>query len=212
MIEALFDRGNYWAIVGLMMIGLYITFQSENMIKRLVGLSIFQTSVFIFYITLGKVAGGTAPILLEVDQGGHHGGDHGPAHGAADGDHGADDHGAPETASISGPAPGPSGTADETAAGLSPPLSDAVADTYPTGAEPPVEPAASSLEGVYSNPLPHVLILTAIVVGVATLSVGLALVVRIREAYGTIEADDVRAIDIDTAEKETESDAAGAAA
>mgnify|MGYP003652432191 CR=1 FL=1 len=117
MLEFILERANYWAIIGLMMIGLYITFASGNLIKRLVGLSLFQTSVCLFYVTLGKVAGGTAPILYGED---------------------AIEH-------------------------------------------------------------PHVLMLTAIVVGVATLSVGLALIVRIREAYGSIESDEVREIDLETA-------------
>ncbi|MEE9195489.1 MAG: cation:proton antiporter subunit C [Alphaproteobacteria bacterium] len=50
---------------------------------------------------------------------------------------------------------------------------------------------------VYSNPLPHVLILTAIVVGVATMALGLALVVRIREAYGTIEEEEIEQLEGD---------------
>ncbi len=103
---------NYWVVVVLMMIGLYIVVSRGNLIKKIVGLNIFQTSVFLLYISLAKVAGGTAPI------------------------------------------------ADERFT-------------------------------VYTNPLPHVLILTAIVVGVATTSLGLALVVRIREAYGTIEEDEI---------------------
>lgn len=103
---------NYWACIVLMMIGLYTTIARPNLIKKLIGLSIFQVSVFLLYISLGKVSGGTAPILGE---------------------------------------------------GI---------DTY-------------------SNPLPHVLILTAIVVGIATLSLGLALVVRIGEAYHTIEEDEI---------------------
>ncbi len=103
---------NYWVVVVLMMIGLYIVVSRGNLIKKIVGLNIFQTSVFLLYISLAKVAGGTAPI------------------------------------------------ADERFT-------------------------------VYANPLPHVLILTAIVVGVATTSLGLALVVRIREAYGTIEEDEI---------------------
>ena len=102
---------NYWIVIFLMMSGLYIVMARANLIKKMVGLSIFQASVFIFYLTMGKVAGGTAPIVI---------------------------------------------------AGVS----------------------------AYSNPLPHVLILTAIVVGVATLALGLALIVRIKEAYGTIEEDD----------------------
>ena len=147
MLLFILERANYWAIIGLMMIGLYITFASGNLIKRLVGLSLF-----------GIVAGGTAPILMDPDKPGGHGGGHGE-------DHAGEAHAALDatlTAAASG---------------------DRVAD----------------LANAYSNPLPHVLMLTAIVVGVATLSVGLALIVRIREAYGTIEADEVREIDMETA-------------
>ena len=149
MLEFILERANYWAIIGLMMIGLYITFASQNLIKRLVGLSIFQTSVFLFYITLGKIAGGTAPILYGEDAAGGHGA--------------AEAHGAVQ--------------------------------------------AHSALTNTYSNPLPHVLILTAIVVGVATLAVGLAMIVRIREAYGTIEGDEVRNIDREVAVAEEREDA-----
>ena len=108
---------NYWVIITLMMTGLYIIVARGNLIKKIVGLNIFQVSVFLLYITIGKVKGGTAPILT----------------------------GNPET--------------------------------------------------VYSNPLPHVLILTAIVVGVATTALGLALVVRIKEAFGTIEEDEILEIE-----------------
>lgn len=104
---------NYWVAVVLTMIGLYIVIASDNLVKKLVGLNIFQTAVFLIYITIGKVEGGTAPILKE----------------------GFD---------------------------------------------------------VYSNPLPHVLILTAIVVAVATTSVGLALVTRIKEEYGSVEEAEMR--------------------
>ena len=106
----------YFVTVLLMITGLFIVIARGNLIKKLVGLSIFQTSVYLLYIAPGKIIGGTAPIL-----------------------------------------------------------SDAFT--------------------LYSNPLPHVLILTAIVVGVATLALGLALVVRIREAYGSIEEDDILASD-----------------
>ena len=102
--------------VFLMIAGLFIIIARSNLIKKLVGLSMFQTSVYLLYITPGKLIGGTAPII-------------------------------------------------------------------------------SPQYTVYSNPLPHVLILTAIVVGVATLAVGLALTVRIREAYGSIEEDEVLASD-----------------
>ncbi len=152
MLEFIAARGNYWLIIALMMTGLYITFEANNLIKRLVGLSVFQTSVFLFYITLGKVASGTPPILMGGDI---------KKHGEAP--HAAGGYGAGAEAAHGG------------------------------------EAGHAALENVYSNPLPHVLILTAIVVGVATLAVGLALVVRIREAYGTIESDEVRAMDIDVA-------------
>lgn len=117
---------NYWIVVVLMMIGFYILISRGNLVKKLVGLNVFQTSVFMLYISLGKVSGGTAPILLS---GGH----------GASAEH-------------------------------------AVANGHAV---------------LYSNPLPHVLILTAIVVGIATTSVGLALAVRIKEAYGTVEEDEI---------------------
>ncbi|WP_420561817.1 cation:proton antiporter subunit C [Tepidicaulis sp.] len=108
---------NYWMVIVLMMIGLYIVVSRGNLVKKIVGLNLFQTAVFMLYISMGKIIGGTAPILT--------------------------------------------GNPDE----------------------------------VYSNPLPHVLILTAIVVGVATTALGLALIVRIRERYGTIEEDEIADIE-----------------
>lgn len=107
---------NYWVVVVLMMTGFYVVIAQGNLIKKIIGLNIFQTSVFVFFISMAKRDGGTAPIHV-------------------------------------------AGIAD------------------------------------YSNPLPHVLILTAIVVGVALTAVGLALAVRINEAYGTIEEDEVNALD-----------------
>ena len=115
--EFVLGRLNYWFFIFLMMIGLYIVIAKSNLMKKIVGLNIFQTSVFMLYISIGKVSGGTAPIFpmdMKVD---------------------------PNLA--------------------------------------------------YSNPLPHVLILTAIVVGVATTSLGLALMVRIRENYYTIEEHEI---------------------
>lgn len=104
---------NNWIVILLMMIGLYIVIAHGNLIKKIVGLTILQTSVFIFYISMAKVEGGTAPIL-------------------------------------------------------------------------------DSKIILYSNPLPHALILTAIVVGIATMALGLALVVRIKEAYGSVEEEDIQ--------------------
>ena len=112
---------NYWLFIMLMMTGLFIVISRGNLIKKIVGLNIFQTSVFMFYISIGKVAGGTAPI-------------------------------------------------------------------FPTDMK--INPST-----LYSNPLPHVLILTAIVVGIATTALGLALIVRIREAFGTIEDEEISLIE-----------------
>jgi len=169
MLEFVLERGNYWAIIGLMMIGLYIAFAATNLIKRLVGLGLFQTSIILFYISLARIDGGTAPILYGKDYGKSKG--HGDDHGAAT------DH-----------------------------AGDAV-DHSANGYEAATGYAAEGLENIYSNPLPHVLMLTAIVVGVATLAVGLAIIVRIREAYGTVEADEIRSMDLEVAISEAASEA-----
>jgi multicomponent Na+:H+ antiporter subunit C len=115
-VSAFASHYTYWITVLLMAAGLYIMIARGNLVKKLIGLSIFQTSVYLLYIAPGKLIGGTAPIVSEAYK-------------------------------------------------------------------------------VYSNPLPHVLILTAIVVGIATLALGLAIVVRIREAYGSIEEDEIVAAD-----------------
>lgn len=140
------EHFNYAVVIVLMMTGLYVVFASDNMIKKLVGLSVFQTSVFLLYITIGKVSGGVPPIIEGLHGGGH------------EDDHAALSQGLQAAA---GSAQGSHGGGHEAA------------------------------QVLYSNPLPHVLILTAIVVGVATLAVGLALVVRIREVYGTIEEAEI---------------------
>ena len=103
---------NQWITIFLMVSGLYIVIARGNMVKKLIGLSLFQTSVYLLYLSAGKILDGTVPVLTESRE-------------------------------------------------------------------------------VYSHPLPQVLILTAIVVGIGTLAVGLALVVRINEAYGTIEEDEI---------------------
>ena len=170
MVEFILERGNYWAIIGLMMIGLYTLFAATNLIKKLVGLSVFQTSIILFYISLSRIDGGTAPILYGSDAKGH-GGGHGDEAAAAGGYAADAAHGAADAA----------------------------------------HGAAHGFEHVYSNPLPHVLMLTAIVVGVATLAVGLAIVVRIREAYGTIESDEIRDMDLEVALAEYAEDHPGEA-
>lgn len=110
---------NYWIVIVLMMAGLYTVIAKGNLVKKVIGLNLFQTSVILMYVGMGRVEGGTAPIL----------------------EFGAD---------------------------------------------------GEAVEGIiYSNPLPHVLMLTAIVVGIATTAVALALVVRINEAYDSIEEDEI---------------------
>lgn len=133
--ERAIDLYNYWIVIFLMMTGFYVVIARGNLVKKVIGLNIFQISVFLLYITMGKVNGGTAPIL---------------------------------------------------------PLPENVQVTADGQPRPPQGFDA------YSNPLPSVLILTAIVVGVATTAMALALIVRIREAYGTIEEDEILSQDLET--------------
>ena len=118
MVELVIAKWNYLVVVALMMVGLFTVMSRQNLVKKLIGLTIFQTAVFLFYISLARVEGGTAPIIID-------------------------------------------------------------------GRTPP--------EVLYSNPLPHVLILTAIVVAVGTTALGLALVLRINDAFGSIEEDEILA-------------------
>ena len=146
---------NYWIVIFLMMTGFYIVIARENLIKTIIGLNIFQTSVFLLYITMGKVTGGTAPILK-----GSHSGE---SHGAES--HGAESHGAEHGQELH------------------------------AAAEGHLDSGVEAVAEIYSNPIPSVLMLTAIVVGIATTALALALVVRIREEYGTIEEDEILEMD-----------------
>lgn len=234
-LEFILERYNYWIVIVLMMIGLYTVFARGNLVKKVVGLNLFQTSVFIFYITIGKIAGGTAPIYMggELDHGGGHS-DAGEGHGAEPGHdvESAAHEPAPDSLhdKIENSALGDAPVNDLKAAAQAqqqagahdaPSLhdepvteadkigNDALLDiAKPSGLEFETagehgadaahsagEAAHAAAEIIYTNPLPHVLILTAIVVGVATTAVGLALAVRIREAYGTIEEDELEAQD-----------------
>jgi multicomponent Na+:H+ antiporter subunit C len=153
---------NYWVFIFLMMVGFYILISRGNLIKKIVGLNVFQTSVFFLYISMGKIFGGTAPILFgEMSHGGEE-------------DHAAESDAGTEAA----------GEAADALAGAAQGAADAASHAVEAGADV-----------IYSNPLPHVLILTAIVVGIATTAVALALVVRIHEAYGTIEEDEIHEMD-----------------
>ncbi|WP_373085332.1 cation:proton antiporter subunit C [Sneathiella sp.] len=118
------EHFNYWVFIILLMLGLFTVMSRSNLIKKMIGLSLFQISVFLFYISMGKVTGGTAPIVVET--------------------------------------------------------------------------LGNASEPVYSNPLPHVLILTAIVVGIATTALGLSLVVRIKETFGTVDEDEILALEEDS--------------
>ncbi len=271
MLSTLSSHYNYYIVIILMMLGLYAVFSSGNMVKRLVGLGMFQASVFLFYISIGKVLGGQPPILPEKTHGHDEGhGDEGHGGGHAD-DHAPhtatlpDEHGAPPSAHHDGAGDaGVVGLSDTSSAISDDALDDgagsamepgdqnagdagasALVETDPSASDPsdaarsdsalndsgggdamdisiatqpgpvgenaaqavphdgldhgsveaPHADPGGSLEVLYSNPLPHVLILTAIVVGVATLAVGLALVVRIRETYGSIEEEDINLAD-----------------
>lgn len=115
---------NYWIYVLLMMIGLYGVIAKPNLIKQAIALGLFQTGIFLYYISMAVIDGGTAPVWY--------------------------------------------------------------ADPQDPG---------QKFQGPYDNPLPHVLILTAIVVSVSVLAVALALIINIKRAYGTIEADQIELMD-----------------
>ena len=136
---------NYWVVIVLMMIGLYTVIARDNLVKKMMGLNMFQVAVIMFYVSMGKVEGGTAPILIATEH-------------ADAAEHGAEARHAPD-------------------------------DGH--GHDDGHDEAEASAEVLYSNPIPHVLMLTAIIVGVAVTSLALALVVRIQEAYGTIEEDEI---------------------
>ena len=162
--ELILGLYNYWIVIFLMMTGFYIVIARENLIKTIIGLNIFQTSVFLLYITMGKVKGGTAPILSR-EEAEHM--SHGHAHEIDHVTH-AGEHIENATSEVH--------HANE--------ATDHVA-----------EHAHEATEIIYSNPIPSVLMLTAIVVGIATTALALALIVRIREDYGTIEEDEILEID-----------------
>ena len=163
---------NYWVVIFLMMTGFYIVIARSNLIQKVIGLNIFQISVFLLYITMGKVTGGTAPILP------YHHSSH-ATHGVQLQDHVAQqDHVEDETESV----------ASQSEADPSDPTTEA----HPEEAGHAPGDAA---EPRYTHPLPSVLMLTAIVVGVATTALALALVIRIGEAYGTIEEDEILELD-----------------
>jgi len=123
LISTIVAKYNYWIYIALMMIGLYAMIAKNNLVKKIVGMNIFQTAIILFYVSIGVKKGANIPII-----------EHG---------HGAEHH---------------------------------------------VVHAAD-----YINPLPHVLMLTAIVVGVATLGVALALALRIYDRYNTLEEDEILA-------------------
>ncbi len=121
--ETIITDYNYWIYILLMMIGLYAMLSQNNLVKKIIGMSIFQTAIIVFYVSIGAKKDATIPII-----------EHGHGHGAA-------------------------------------------------------SQAISALQ--YVNPLPHVLMLTAIVVAVSTLGVALAIILGIHRQYGTLEEDEI---------------------
>ena len=174
---------NYWLVIALMMTGLFLILSKSNMVKTIIGLNFFQVSVIMFYVSMGKVDHGTAPILFDKDV---------PSHDAEhhDGEH-KDDHGSnlkldDGTMFLAATGGGhSSGIAAKKGNSKKVPQAATKDKTKTSFAKSP----KSGI--IYSNPLPHVLMLTAIVVGVATTALALSLVVRINEAYGTIEEDEL---------------------
>ncbi|MBI1371879.1 MAG: sodium:proton antiporter [Phycisphaera sp.] len=168
---------NYWVVIVLMMIGFYTVITRGNLVKKIIGLNVFQVSVFWLYISMGKIVGGTAPITPD-DVWEHL--EHDVEEVQVDGQNGEPPHAANSYAAL------PREGRYEPGFEYHPPADDEPAGQVTHEYNDPT---------VYSNPVPHVLILTAIVVGVATTSLGLALCVRIKEEYGTIEEDEIQALD-----------------
>ncbi|MFT5301362.1 MAG: multicomponent Na+:H+ antiporter subunit C [Mariniblastus sp.] len=193
---------NYWIVIFLMMTGFYIVIARENLIKTIIGLNIFQTSVFLLYVTMGKVTNGEAPIIqnpVKESHGDSHGVEpHGP------GLHKAVEH-ADHAQAIMGTGNAPVETTANSPAVLDHlldeiQLENSLGQVQTVGFEEDLahqagETLAHGPVFIYSNPLPSVLMLTAIVVGIATTALALALVVRIREEYGTIEEDEILELD-----------------
>ncbi len=121
LISVVVAKYNYWIYISLMMIGLYAMIVKNNLVKKIIGMNIMQTSIILFYVSIGVKKGATLPIIAHGHNGESHAG------------HAVD----------------------------------------------------------FINPLPHVLMLTAIVVAVATLGVALALALRIHSQYQTLEEDEI---------------------
>lgn len=128
LLSTIVAKYNYWIYITLMMIGLYAMIAKNNLVKKIVGMNIFQTAIILFYVSIGAKKGATIPIIDHAHEG----------HGREAGAH-----------------------------------------------------LVKAIE--YINPLPHVLMLTAIVVAVATLGVALALAVKIYNRYKTLEEDEILA-------------------
>ena len=127
-ISTIIANYNYWIYITLMMIGLYAIIAKNNLVKKIVGMNIFQTAIILFYVSIGAKRGATIPIIEHI-QGGHN----------------------------------------------------------PSAEHQAIDAAR------YINPLPHVLMLTAIVVAVATLGVALALAIKVYNRYQTLEEDEILA-------------------
>jgi multicomponent Na+:H+ antiporter subunit C len=121
MIETLANRYTYILFAVLMVVGLYMVVASSNLVKKIIGLNLFQTGIFLFFVTTAFVDGGSSPVI----------------------------------------------------------------------------PAEAEAGDAFASPLPQVLVLTAIVVGVALTAVALALVIRIYDEYGTLDEETLREVRTD---------------
>jgi multicomponent Na+:H+ antiporter subunit C len=129
ILTAIISKYNYWSFLILLLIGLNAMISKNNLVKKVIGMSIFQSAIILFYVSIGYKKGATIPIM-------EHGHGHGHGHEV-------------------------------------------------------VHQTAAEMVAGFANPLPHVLMLTAIVVGVGTLGVALALVQKIYRVYETIEEDEI---------------------
>lgn len=177
LLESIADSFNYWIYIIIMMIGLFAMVSKNNLVKKLIGMSIFQTAIILFYVSIGYKEDATIPILYyHQAHAGHHDDSHGEDAGHSDLEHAAAEAAEAVHAEVEKHTDDHDSHGDEHAS---------YEDSH--GGHGSIELNADE----FANPLPHVLMLTAIVVGVATLGVGLAITQKLYREFGTIEESEI---------------------
>ena len=166
---------NYWIYIIIMMVGLYAMVAKNNLVKKLIGMLIFQTAIILFYVSIGYKEGATIPILYHHQVHPTH---HEAAHIEGAEAHGDAEHAIKEAAEEGHAKVEEHGSEHED-------HDDELVESHDLHGSTTIDP------NQFANPLPHVLMLTAIVVGVATLGVGLAITQKLYGEFGSIEESEI---------------------